>query len=195
MPIPYRDQDELDGLGVAAFLRVLTDDGYRGALFQINARGEPLEFTYNRVETPNTFLWRPADLRRAALKQLVASLLAACPRVPSVLLCLAAEVPSELFGQDLRLALPVGRVAAALEAASYSAAEIVEALAADPDSTEGTAPATVFWFPAPGDAEHALVQHLGARGLLWEPFARAETGLDEVYGRLAEDAPDERPWP
>src|ERR1051325_11650422 len=54
VPIPFRDQDERDEWGTAAYLRLTLDPdrpGYRGALFQINARGEPVEFTYNRVET------------------------------------------------------------------------------------------------------------------------------------------------
>src|SRR5207248_9803131 len=99
VPIPFRDEDERDEWGTAAYLRLEPDPdraGYHGALFQINARGEPVEFTYNRVETPNSFLWRPADVRRAALRRLTASLLAACPQVPRVLFGLAAEVPSEL---------------------------------------------------------------------------------------------------
>lgn len=248
MPIPYRDQDELDQWGAAAFLRVVADLpppppslrgkgesavaegrfsyrdahdsreveraappfprrgeaeyfeprrgpgglGYRGALFQINARGEPLEFTYNRVDTPNTFLWRPDDLRRAALKQLVGSLLAVCPRVPRLLLCLASEVPSELFCQDLRLALPVGRVATALETASYSALEPAERLQPPPGAAEGSAvgPLTVYWFPAPPDdgaPERVLLRHLQTHGLLLEPFDRAALGLEQVYGR--QDAP------
>ena len=180
MPIPYRDQDQLDEWGTAAFLRLAADSdrlGYRGALFQINARGEPVEFTYNHVETPNTFLWRPADVRRAALRQLTASLLTACPRVPRVLFGLAAEVPSELFSEDLRVALPVCRVAPGLQAAGYSTRETVEALDQEP-------PVHLFWFPEPpADAtpERALTRHLVARRLLLEPFERALVGLGEVF--------------
>lgn len=52
MPIPYRDVDDVEELGLAAYLRIVAADdrsGYAGALFAINARGEPIEFTYNRI--------------------------------------------------------------------------------------------------------------------------------------------------
>jgi hypothetical protein len=181
VPIPFRDEDERDEWGTAAYLHLEPDPdrpGYRGALFQINARGEPVEFTYNRVETPNSFLWRPADVRRAALRRLTASLLAACPRVPRVLFALAAEAPSELFCQDLQVAIPICRIAAGLEAAGYSTLEVAEML----DQAE---PVHLFWFPAPpleGSPERALTNHLTAHGLLLEPFERAAVGLAEVYG-------------
>ena len=152
--------------------------GYRGALFQINARGEPVEFTYNRVETPNSFLWRPADVRRAALRRLTASLLAACPKMPRVLFALAAEVPSELFTQDLQADLPVCRVAPGLATAGFSTLEVAEMV----DQSE---PLHLFWFPVPplaGTPERALTDHLTAHGLLLEPFERAAVGLAEVYG-------------
>jgi len=72
MPIPYHDADELKDLGLAGYLKIqATQDssGYLAALFLINARGEPIEFTYNRIETPHTFLWRQADIRRHAIKK------------------------------------------------------------------------------------------------------------------------------
>jgi hypothetical protein len=181
VPIPYRDQDELDEWGTAAYLRLEADPeraGYRGALFQVNARGEPVEFTYNRVETPNSFLWRPADLRRAALRKLTASLLAACPRLPRVILCLAAETPSELFCQDLQVSVPVCRIASPLETTGYSTLEAAEAL-------EEPEPLHLFWFPAaPAETapERDLTRHLIRHGLLLEPFERAGVGLGEVYG-------------
>jgi hypothetical protein len=205
VPIPFRDQDDLEEAGTAAYLRLEPDPdhaGYRGALFQVNARGEPVEFTYNRVETPNSYLWRPADVHRAALRRLTASLLAACPRVPRVLFALAAEAPSELFCQDLQVAIPVGRVAAALDTAGYSALEVVEdvppaggtgPLPPAPSPARGggedalvlAPPLHIFWYPAPpsaGTPERDLVQRMVAAGLLLEPFDRAARGLAEVYG-------------
>ena len=98
MPIPYRDADDLNELGTAGYLKIepsSAGSGYLGALFLINARGEPIEFTYNRIETPHTFLWRQADIRRHAERKLTASLLLVCPRTPQILLCLAEEVGSE----------------------------------------------------------------------------------------------------
>ena len=57
MPVPFRDDAEIKALGLAAYLKMERDgSGYRGALFLVNARGEPVEFTYTRVEIPHTFL-------------------------------------------------------------------------------------------------------------------------------------------
>ncbi len=181
MPIPYRDQDDLEALGTAAFLRLeakTEPPGYRGALFQINARGEPVEFTYNRVETPSTFLWRPADVRRAAARRLTASLLTLCPRIPRLIFCLAEETPAELFTQDITVALPVARIARSLEAMTSASLEVTE-------TTDQEEPLHLFWYPDPpaaDTAERALTDQLIRHGLLLEPFERASAGLDELFG-------------
>jgi hypothetical protein len=195
MPIPFRDQDDVEELGVAAYLRLEADadrPGYRGALFQINARGEPVEFTYNRVGTPSSFLWRPGDLRRSALKKLTASLLATCSRAPRLILGLAAQTPSELFSQDIRVAVPVARLAIAAERTGFSTLETHETLETDAEGEE--APVHLLWFPTPPAAnspERRLLQELHRRGLLHEPFERAGVGLHEVYGEP--DDPAARP--
>ena len=57
MPIPYRDADDLNEVGIAGYLKIepsSVGSGYLGALFLINARGEPIEFTYNRIEAPRS---------------------------------------------------------------------------------------------------------------------------------------------
>lgn len=179
MPIPYHDTDELEELGAAAFLVVEpapaggAGAGYVGALFLVNARGEPLEFAYNRVQTPGTFLWRQADLRRHAERRLAASLLAVCERTPRLLLCRAEQVSAELFEQDLRVEVPVGRVASPPRV--------------DPTTGEVFDPPPrpqLSWQPAPpadGTPERRLVDWLARRGLLLEPFERAALGLREAY--------------
>jgi len=180
MPIPYRDADDLSELGTAGYLKIepsSAGSGYLGALFLINARGEPIEFTYNRIETPHTFLWRQADIRRHAERKLTASLLLVCPRTPRILLCLAEEVGSELFCQDIQLSIPVCRIAPAIKATAYSAEETVQV-------AETSEPMHLFWFPSrPQDdtIELRLLHELTARGLLLEPFERASVGLGEVY--------------
>ena len=142
VPIPFQDAADLEALGAAAFLkiepagrvgrdgraragrganRLAGPTGVRGALFLINARGEPLEFAYNRAARHrSTFLWRRSDLRRHAERRLAASLLTVCARTPQLLLCLAAEVGSELFCQDLRLSLPVARIGHAMQAPAFA---------------------------------------------------------------------------
>lgn len=180
MPIPYRDADELDDLGMAGYLTIQpaqAGSGYLAALFLINARGEPVEFTYNRIETPHTFLWRQADIRRHAVKKLTASLLSLCPKVPRLMLCRAEEIGSELFCQDIQSSLPVCRIAPAIKALPYSAIEIQ-------DRIEAEEPLNLFWYPEkpPEDSiELKLLHELLKRGLLTEPFERALIGLREVY--------------
>ncbi len=180
MPISYRDADDLDEFGTVAYLKIepLADgSGYLGALFLINARGEPIEFTYNRIDTPQTFLWRKEDLRRHAARKLTASLFSLCPRTPRLLLCLANEVGSELFCQDIQVSIPVCRLASTSDFAAPAAAETPETVAA-------AEPLQVFWFPgkaAEDSLELRLLHLLAARGLLLEPFERASLGLQEVY--------------
>ncbi len=180
MPIPYRDAGDLNELGTAGYLKIepsSAGSGYLGALFLINARGEPIEFTYNRIETPHTFLWRQADIRRHAERKLTASLLLVCPRTPRILLCLAEEVGSELFCQDIQLSIPVCRIAPAMRATAFSGQETQEA-------TEASEPMHLFWFPDKpqhDSIERRLLQELTSRGLLVEPFDRAAIGLKEVY--------------
>lgn len=180
MPIPYHDADELNDLGIAGYLKIQPAEdatGYLAALFLINARGEPIEFTYNRIETPHTFLWRQVDIRRHATRKLTASLLSLCPKMPRLILCLAEEVGSELFCQDIQLSVPVCRIAPAIKALPYSATEIQ-------DSIEAEGPMNLFWYPEkPSDdsIELKLLLTLSTKGLLTEPFERALIALKEVY--------------
>lgn len=177
MPIPFRDADDVEELGAAAFLKVerLADgSGYLGALFSMDARGEPLEFTYNRIEVPHSFLWRPADLKRHADRRLTASLLRRCSVTPRLLLCLADEVGSELFGRDILVEVPVGRIGQPLPA--------IESASGSDDA--GPEPPHLFWqpgAPAEDSIERRLFDRLSAHGLLLEPFERATFGLREVY--------------
>jgi hypothetical protein len=185
VPIPFSDVDDLEALGAAGYLKIESSPagangsglGAVGALFLVNARGEPLEFAYNRVAVPNTFLWRQADLQRHAHKKLVTSLLAICVRAPSLLLCLADELPETLFAQEVRVAVPVGWMHPPRQITDHATGEIVEE------------PPQVAWIPAPPDpdtSERALFERLSRHGLLFEPFERAAIGLAEAY---ASDTP------
>lgn len=185
MPIPFRTaaaEDELDALGEAGFLKIdycAVGPSYLGALLLVNARGEPVEFTYSRVETPFAVLWRPDDVRRFAARTLAVSLLSLCPRVPRLLLCLAEEVERELFEQDVQLSVPTCRVARAVGATPVTN----RAALAPPAPT-----ADLFWLSGtpPAESEPARLLHeLTRRGFDIEPFDRASRGLREVYGSPA----------
>ncbi len=190
MPIPFRDSSNVDQLGAAGFLKIDSSaDGsiVRGALFLINARGEPLEFTYNRVETPNSFLWPRGEIKRHATRKLVTSLLTVCPKVPRFLLCLADEVPHELFCNEINLSVPVCRVTSPTKTIPYSTQETQEIV------IEGPEPFHLFWFPGkPPDEsdDHRLIYRLVTNGLLLEPFDRALIGLREVYPLAQDNAPN-----
>jgi len=188
VPVPYRDAEELEALGQAGFLRILaTEEGrsYLGALFLVNARGEPVEFTYSRLDVERRFLWRRAALDRYAARRLAASLFDICPRAPQVLLCLADEVPAEVLAEDLEVSVPAARVAG-------EEALIGQARGEEREVLGGQGGVQVFWLhgpPAEDAPARRLVTRLAARGLLLEPFERAALGLKEVFG-LSQPADD-----
>lgn len=165
MPIPFHESDGADELGEAGFLKIDHAPGgshYVGGLLLINALGEPIEFTYSRIDVPYETLWRPTDARRFAARKLTVSLLSLCPRVPHMLLCLDDEVERELFSREVQLSMPVCLV-----------------------TTDAAGP---YWIPAPPaeDSRAArLVRELTRRSLLVEPFERAMRGLREVYAPVA----------
>lgn len=180
MPIPFRDADEIEELGTVGYLKIDSpDEGqvFRGALFLVNARGEPLEFTYNKIETPSSFLWRQDDIWRHATRRLVTSLFETCQKVPRFLMCMSNEISHELFCNDINMAIPVCRIGSSLQSISHSNLEI-ETTLKEPE------PLHLFWFPEqPGNEslEHRLLNRLTSSGLLLEPFERALAGLREVY--------------
>ncbi len=186
MPVPFRDEADVDRFGSAAFLRIVPaadGDAFLGALFLVNGRGEPVEFTYNRLEIVQRFLWRADDLRRHAARRLTGSLFEVCPRIPALILCLADEAPAELFSEDIGVELPTVRLAEQSAVIGQSALESRELV-------EGSVPLQIFWngsVPGEGEVARTLVDHLAERGLLLEPFDRALVGLHEVYG-TAKDA-------
>lgn len=180
MGIPYQsvlDEDERNVSG--AFFRVLPidRDSHVGGLLLIDARGEPVEFTYNRVSVKHRFLWRDRDLRSAVTRELLTALLEACPRTPTALFCLAREVEPALFLEDIDVQRPVARIAGENETIGLAGEEVEERV-------EGPSAAQLFWVRGrPSDATdaHRLVKRLAGRGLLLEPFERVLAGLRETY--------------
>jgi hypothetical protein len=182
MAIPFSDVQERDSLGSAAFLKVerSTDDACcLGALFIISARGEPLEFAYNRVRVPQPYLWRQNDLRSYTERRLTRSLLSVCSQQPRLIVCLANEVSTSLFSQGLQVEVPVVRVSEVLPGGRS-----VDPVTGEVFEDQDVQP-QVAWQPAPPDDSSTaclLWEHLTAHGLLFEPFERAAVGLREVYG-------------
>jgi len=180
MGVPYRsllDEDERNVSG--AFFRALPVDPntHVGGLLLIDARGEPVEFTYNRVAAKHRFLWRERDLKRAVSRELLASLLDPCPKSPSAIFCLAREVEPEILLEDIDIQKPVARVPDANESIGVAGEEEHERL-------EATSSVQLFWVrgrPSDATPAHRLVERLASRGLLLEPFERVVAGLREAY--------------
>ena len=180
MSIPYRsvlDEDERNISG--AFFRAFQIDGstYVGGLLVIDARGEPLDFAYNRVTARNRLFWRDRDLARATTRELLTSLFDACPRQPAAVFCLAREVETDVLLDELDVQRPLARVAAIDETIGMADGEEHERLG-DPASAQ------LFWVrgrPSEATEAHRLVERLSRRGLLLEPFDRVTAGLREAY--------------
>jgi hypothetical protein len=188
LPIPFHDTEDIEALGAAAFLHVEQPEPGSpqryGALLFINARGEPLEFVYNRIELLSDVLWRPIDRARSAVRRLAVTLFHEATLTPALLLCRADTIDPHLFGPagHVALAVPVGRVATAAEAVGYAGSEQQERVETA-DSSGEILETHVFWTPAPPEGAAAgLFARLAARGLLLEPFERAGKGLRELYG-------------
>jgi hypothetical protein len=189
--IPFRAARG-DDERAAAFLRVIRDEagGYDGALFVINARGEPLEFVSSRLEAPRTRLWRPEDLRRRAARELAAALFNAITARPAVVFARADEVEADLFVSDIETPVATCRVAAqavpagAADGGGEDVAAVSAAVEDRTEDTEADGP-RLLWSSGPppeGSPERILAERLRSVGLLTEPFERAEAGLREARG-------------
>ena len=184
MPIPFHEADGTEALGEAGFLKIDHSPAgthYAGGLLLINALGEPIEFTYSRIDVPYETLWRQSDARRFAARRLAVSLLSLCAKVPIVLLCLDDEVERDLFASEVQLSIPVCIVTPAAEDGPPAG---ISGL----DPSETTRAAGLFWISAPpAEASRAaqLMRELALRSLVLEPFERATRGLREVYTPVA----------
>ena len=114
MPIPFEDLREGEPTGAIGFLRFVDEaggKGVRGAFFLTSGRGDPLDFCFTRVDVHHSFLWRRGDARRQAVTSLVKVLFQAANRVPTLILGLADEMPSQLFLDDIHVQVPLCLVA------------------------------------------------------------------------------------
>lgn len=178
MPVNYVEDEQAEELGTAGFLKVeRTESGYRGAFFVINARGEPVEFTYTRLSVPDSFLWRKADIARHAIRKMAGSLFDLCPASPRLVFCLSGEVDIASFVSDLKLTVPLCGVAPSKPSDGNPAPE-------RGGESHPEASVRLAWIPAwpgEGSTEHKLFSRLLSGGLILEPFERAAAGLREVY--------------
>jgi hypothetical protein len=182
MAVPFRDTAELEAGGTAAYFRVTngrTRSERLGGLLQVNAKGEPVEFTFSTVQVPSGALWRAGDAERGGIRSLTTSLFQASQRSPLLVLCLAREVPPGLFRDELEVLVPVCRLATEGEVAELDGGEVAE---------HSDQPIIhLFWRPGPPAPEspaRRLLDSLARRGLLLEPFDRIPAGLREA---LAEE--------
>lgn len=166
MPIAYRDPtiNQPATAGYLKFVVYSPKDTWLGALFVMNARGEPVEFAHARVRAPKSVMWRAGDLELRCLESLCVSMFEACPVAPDILLCLAREVAPAFFEERIRPDLPVGRIVLDESTGVISEQWIVE--------------------PCRESGQRRLFESISDRGLLLEPFERAEAGLREVYKEL-----------
>ena len=144
----------------------------------MDERGEPVEFTHARIRAPRALLWRTADIRAYCVRSMCVSMFSVCPAAPIVILCLADEVGPDVFSKDISIDLPVGRLSVSGEPAEVTVDWIVQ-----PEPPVGAG------FEIPPQREKRLFDTLAARGLLTEPFERAETGLREVYSEVLPQRP------
>ena len=177
MPVPFRDLRDEDSLGLAGYLRFISEEngrGIRGALFLVNARGEPVDFAFSRIDVPASFLWRAGEAKRHAVASLAAVLFHACPKAPSALLALSDEVHPRLFTEDLVVEVPLCRVAEG-DNVPCAVDESVEALSST---------LHLFWVgqtPDDNSMARRVLSALQSRQITTEPFERAAKGIEEAF--------------
>ena len=163
--------------GVAAYLRFIDEPGgrgIRGALFIMSTRGEPLEFTFTRIDSPASVLWRAGQARSQAVSRLVKALFESTARRPDVVLALANEAPPTVFADDIAVEAPLCRVAAE-DSTPMASAETAQRIS---DTI------TLYWvngLPKPGESPANTVELLVRNQMLVEPFDRAGRGIEEAF--------------
>ena len=177
MPVPFQDIGAGDSPARIAYLRfVLEDDGVgiRGCLFLISGQGDPLEFSFTRVELPSGPLWSQAQAHRRAVAELANALFQAGRLQPDVVFCPWSETPEGVFSEDIDARIPVCRVR----------------FSPDGDSPEsgsrlpGSQAVSLCWangLTADDPITGRLTPYLSDHHRLLEPFKRAGLGLEEAY--------------
>lgn len=177
MTVAFRHAAELEAGGTAAYLRLVPGPAkgkHAAGLLQLNARGEPVEFTYSQVDEPESHLWDPQQLALRLQVELCKALFQKAVRSPLLLLYLGAEVPEHLFAAELELTIPAGRVMVD-DGGSTRVSEQPEMAPVE---------LLITWHPSPppeGAAAGNLLAALRQRHLLREPFHRIPRGLSHIW--------------
>jgi len=177
MPIPFRDLTQDESFGLAGYLRFVDEPdsrGIRAALFYVNGRGEPMNFSFSRINTPSSFIWRTGERRRRAVTELAKALFAASVNIPTFLLVLAEEVPPHVFTEDIVVAVPLCRIAG----------DGITVHASNEFQESRSEAGHLYWIgepPLPESPARRLLESLHSRKLLTEPFERAAIGLEEAF--------------
>ena len=177
MPIPFHNLMQDEPSGIAAYLRFVDEPegkGVRGALLVTSSRGDPLEFGFTRVDVRSGVLWRNGQAKARAVSALAKALFEAASHIPDLVLALADETPAAVFSEELGMQIPMCRVdtqGARPAATTEAVQQVSESLYLHWVNGQPTS-----------DTECArLVEILGARRLLLEPFDRAALGIQEVF--------------
>jgi len=185
MPIAFHDDESVHRLGFAAYLHLkIADSAACAAVLFLNARGEPQEFVYNRLELLSPELWRGPDRVTGAARRLCASLFSSATLTPQFLLYSPENFPPEVFRDQggVRLEIPVGAVTVQQNGEDSVGLSTI--------GVNGEIfQARIEWLPRAPAGE--LLPLLAKRGLLLEPFGRLAAGLCEVYPELFLDLEDD----
>ena len=77
MPIPFHNLIQDEPSGAAAYLRFVDEPegkGIRGALLVTSSRGDPLEFSFTRVDVRSGVLWHDGQAKARAISALAKAL-------------------------------------------------------------------------------------------------------------------------
>ncbi len=115
MPVPFGGLSRPDNADSVAWLRFIEEeggDGIRAALFGTSSSGEPLSFSFARADrrAPVPSLSKTVEWRHAAVISLAKSLFQTATGSPTLLFCLADEVPLWVASDALQVGLPFGRI-------------------------------------------------------------------------------------
>lgn len=167
MPVPFHDTSGAGSPGAVGWLRFVGEQdgrGVRATLFETSARGDPLGFSFDRIE------YQGATSESDSLS-LAKSLFRSSTTTPALLFSLADEMPPPGF-DALNIGLPFCRV----HPASVARKDVVSGVV--PDGFR------MLWVTGP-PAPESIAGRILASIMQWddpfEPLERAARGLAEAF--------------